>query len=441
MHRVRTAFGYSEISYGGDDFVDWLFAPQGAIQGNASGVLRKEGHSDRFCSSISKELFLLVGFAYVDDCDLIQSGQDPLEVARSMQTVVQQWGDLMEVTGGALNLGPSKSYWYMVEYVWKHGKWIASDADLGDFDLVARAADGEFISLTRLNCDDKSEMLGLWMSPSGQNKKMINSLCLAAVNWAAKLRIGRLSQAEAWTEAWTALHTTISRKLMYPLPDLTLAEKECTSIMVPAIRVALPKAGISSCISSVVHHAPTQSLGLAVPNLYTNMGTARTSLLIKHCWQQTPTGKLLQISIEIHVLDVGLFGYIWDNTRFTAYSQWCSHHSWLYSVCSFNNKKEIPLAIHHAQLHPKRVHDRPLMEAAAEFLTSTSDLRAFNRVRILHNVVSLADITSANGRYVGSIFTNSSGFEGSRNDFEWPSKHHLSSSNFTTWRKTTHFSK
>jgi len=173
-----------------------------------------------------------------------------------MQTVVQQsgdlmevTGDLMEVTGGALNLNPSKSYWHMVEYAWKHGKWIAADVDLGDFDLVARAADGEFISLTRLNCDDKSEMLGLWMSPSGQNKKMINSLCLAAVNWAAKLCIRRSSQAQAWT----VLHTTISsRKLMYPLLALTLTEKECTSIMAPAIFVALSRAGINSGISSIV---------------------------------------------------------------------------------------------------------------------------------------------------------------------------------------------
>lgn len=77
----------------------------------------------------------------MDGCDLIQSGQDPREVARSMQTVVQQWGDLMEVTGGAINLDPTKSYWYMVEYVWKHGKWTASDADIGDFDHVAQSAD------------------------------------------------------------------------------------------------------------------------------------------------------------------------------------------------------------------------------------------------------------------------------------------------------------
>jgi len=199
-----------------------------------------------------------------------------------MQTVVQQWGDLMEVTGGALNLDPSKSYSYLVEYVWKHGKRIASDADTGDFDLVTRNADNEYISLTRLNCNDESEMLGLWMSPSGNKMKMINSLRLAAVNWAAKLRLGRSSQAEGWK----ALHTTISSKLIYPLLALTLTEKECTSVMAPTIRTALLKAGISSCISSVVRRTPTQSLGLEVPNPFMAMGTARTALLVEHCWQK-----------------------------------------------------------------------------------------------------------------------------------------------------------
>ena len=151
---------------------------------------------------------------------------------------------------------------------------------------------------------------------------------------AAKLQLGRSSQAEAWK----ALNTTISRKLIYPFPALKLTEKECTSIMAPVICAALLKAGISSCISSVVRHAPTQSLGLDVPNLYTAMGTARTSLLLEHCWQKTPTGQLLQVAIENHVLDVGLFDFIWDNTRFASYSRWCSHHSWIYNVCAFNNK-------------------------------------------------------------------------------------------------------
>jgi len=125
VHRVCMVFGESELTYGGDDYKNWLFTSQGVLQGNAAGpaiwyilssivfdVLHKNGHSDSFCSAISKQLFLLVGFTYVDDCcDLIQSGTtDPLTVAQSMQGVIQQWSDLMEVTGGALNSYPSKSY-------------------------------------------------------------------------------------------------------------------------------------------------------------------------------------------------------------------------------------------------------------------------------------------------------------------------------------------
>lgn len=136
VHRVCTAFGDLEIPYGGDNFENWLLESQEILQGNASGpaiwtiissltfdILHKKGHIDRFCSTISKELFLLVGFAYMDNRDLIQSGQDPLKVAKSIQSVVQQWGDLMlEVPGSVLNLDPPKTYWYMIEYVWKHGK-------------------------------------------------------------------------------------------------------------------------------------------------------------------------------------------------------------------------------------------------------------------------------------------------------------------------------
>ena len=47
-------------------------------------------------------MFVLIGFSYVDDCDLIQTGQDVVEVMTSMQQVVDSWTDEVEVTGGAL---------------------------------------------------------------------------------------------------------------------------------------------------------------------------------------------------------------------------------------------------------------------------------------------------------------------------------------------------
>ena len=83
-HRVRTAYGDSTITYGGDSFKDWENAPQGVLQGNAAGpvvwtilssviftILRDQGFCDSFCMCLSKETFQLLGFAFVDDTDLI----------------------------------------------------------------------------------------------------------------------------------------------------------------------------------------------------------------------------------------------------------------------------------------------------------------------------------------------------------------------------------
>ena len=56
-----------------------------------------------------------------------------------MQALIGSWGSLMEVTGGALC--PDKSWWYLVEYVWKQGKWVASDTGQ-DLNLQATGPDG-----------------------------------------------------------------------------------------------------------------------------------------------------------------------------------------------------------------------------------------------------------------------------------------------------------
>ena len=101
-----------------------------------------------------------------------------------MQRVIQQWGgDLMEVTGGAL--ASDKTYWYLVEFVWKRGKWVAADSPL-EFELIAKTEDNNFVSLNRLS----SEMLGIWMAPNGSKTKMIQEMRTSAVEWGAKIRNG-----------------------------------------------------------------------------------------------------------------------------------------------------------------------------------------------------------------------------------------------------------
>ena len=444
-HRIRTAFGDSEITYGGDDFGDWKIAPQGVLQGNASGptiwsvlssvifdILHRRGFGVHFCSAISKELFIIVGFSYVDDCDLFQSGEDPEEVLASMQALIDSWGSLMEVTGGALR--PDKSWWYLVEYVWKQGKWVASDAGQ-DLNLQATGPNGRVENLKYLSASKSAEMLGVWMSPSGDKTKIISVLKEAAVDWASKVSLGRPSRSAAWT----ALTTNISAKLKYPLACCTLTEKECKSIMFPAVKAALGKSGIASNLKSEFRDGPILDGGAGALSLFHFQGTSRTSLMVEHCTRNTPTGKQIRICIEDLVLETGLFGSLWQ-MPFPTIAKWVSHHSWVYHICEYNYENEILIHLEHAELMPKRDGDKAIMWLATLYSDKRAILKAINRVRMFHGVACLSDITTADGSRINEEFLcDRDQFDGRRNDFLWPVKHDGNKSDWLEWRKFMEF--
>ena len=151
----------------------------------------------------------------------------------------------MEVTGGAIRV--DKSWWYLLDYAWHRGKWVCTDVT-GDLDLLATGPNGERISLRRLRCHEAAEMLGIWLAPDGNTSKCISVLKKKAIDWGLKVRLGNPSPVEAWT----AIHTNISARLKYPLPALTLSEKECKSIMYPALKAALLKSGTVPLVHLVV---------------------------------------------------------------------------------------------------------------------------------------------------------------------------------------------
>ena len=145
----------------------------------------------------------------------------------------------MNVNGGSISI--DKSWWYLVEYIWKKGKWVASDAHL-DLDLVVTSTGGESVSLQRLHMDKVSEILGVWVAPDGNRSKVVQHQRNTAIDWGSKIKMGHPSQLEAWQ----ALHSTITAKLKYRLPACSFTESECKSILYPAIKTALPKAGLAS---------------------------------------------------------------------------------------------------------------------------------------------------------------------------------------------------
>ena len=78
------------------------------------------------------------------------------------------------------------------------------------------------------------------------------------------------------------------------------------------------------------------------------MGTARTSMIVHHCWEYTPTGELLQLAIEDLVVEIGLYRPLWKQP-FEKYSLWTSSHSFLYHVCKFNHEITLWLILYTAR--------------------------------------------------------------------------------------------
>ena len=439
MHKVRTAFGDSTETYGGSDIGIFTSFPQGVLQGNACGptiwtilssvifkCLHKRGFSSTFCTGLSLQLFNLVGFCYVDDCDLIQIGDDPHEVILSMQQLIRSWRELMQVTGAAI--ATDKSWWYLVDFEWKQGKWVTVDPLL-DFILSAQNDKGDTVSLKRLLSTDATEMLGVWMAPNGNKKKIIRTLRDSSLDSAGKLTIGNANSIQAWT----AFQSNIFARLKYPAAACTFSLQECKAIMWPALKVCLSRSGLCSSISTSIRQGPLLSGGGGFPSYFDYQGTQRTSFLIQNYFSNTPTFKSILLNIEDIVLEGGFYGLIWSWD--ISLMKWLSPHSWLFHVLQYNFDNNISISIPHTTLKPNRENDKSIMSLATSNFSDATSLKAINRIRMFHNVISVSDLCQANGFTLDRRFLFSRQHPDQTNGFKGPLKHHTSSSDFTTWRR------
>lgn len=107
-HKVRTAFGDSEDTFGGDYWRE-LYSLMGVSQGNRAGpaicavistiffdTLRNNGYWALISAPFSTVNVDLAGFGFVDDTDLLQAGLEQDEywnAAKKLQAAVQLGGN------------------------------------------------------------------------------------------------------------------------------------------------------------------------------------------------------------------------------------------------------------------------------------------------------------------------------------------------------------
>ena len=405
-HHIRTSHGVSTITL---SKTNTLLPFQGILQGNGASpttwviistpllnMLRKAGNGAKFVSPMSKEYTHLVGFAFVDDTDLLSFDMASNNVqwdfiGNQMQEAIDRWEGGLKSTGGAIV--PNKSWVYPIDFKFDHkGQCSYKSTEEINWEFSVLDKDENRIQLNTVAASKGKETLGVILAPDGNTDDAFNTLLDKAKSWAAHIQSGHLTPSLVWQAA----NTTIMKSLQYPLPALTISREQCNKIMNIIKKGLLPKSQISKNIPHAVLFGPKEEGGLGLHHLYTSQGIMHVEKFMKHVASQSVTGKLLRVMLELSQLEVGigrqLFSLDYSKFQCLVTDGWIKH-LWQFvsdhHICLINRLIELPL--------PQRSGDVFLMEEFVEQGYTKSELMILNRCRIFLQVMTLADVMTGSG--------------------------------------------
>ena len=437
-HRIRTVYGDSDIGFCGRL---WSVPIQGIGQGNGAGpqiwalvstpvlnMLRREGYGAVFESAISRERVSFVGYSFVDDTDLVTTEgllAGHRSVGHKMQGALDAWEGGIRATGGAIV--PEKSFWYLVDFKWKHGKWqymttAESPASLSVLDLS-----GERQTLRRLEHHEAERTLGVYVAPDGNMHTQFKILRDKALSWAELARTGMIPRHLAWA----SYQTTILRSLVYPLASTTLTKQQCRAIMAPVKTATLQGIGVLRSLPLPIAYGPVSSFGMNIEDLYVHQGLEHlTRLVTFYTCPNDITGALLRTSYEQLSLEIGM-----PDPFSLPYTQWhqCAVRSWLRHTWKFVDEYNIQCRVPSTKMSLRRTGDSFLMQLLP-LDVPLKDLLAFNRCRLYKKCLTLSDVCGDSvSPHPHALDQSIRGDHWTARKYEWPNQGCPSPTDWVIW--------
>ena len=339
---------------------------------------------------------------------------------------MDHWNGGLRTTGGALD--PKKTHWYLLDFLWRHGIWSYAGLDNNN-KLTMLDPDDNRVDLQQLPVHIGMRTLGVILAPDGNNKDQLAALLDKAEQWADLISTGHLDRKEAWR----ALNSTILKALEYPLTATTLTQEETTKIFAPIRQAALPASGIVRTFPTAIAHAPLKYQGLAIPDLYATQQTKHIMTLLKFGGTNTVTGNLIQQSIELLKIEIGISRPLHEisitKVEQLATNSWVKT-TWMFMEKYFFHINEEP------QFMLRRENDGYLMELIYESQIPKANWRAINRCRLYHKVLTLSDIITGNGDKIRQEIWTDQGVLTMDDRDNWPNQGNPSKSDWQIWRQS-----
>jgi hypothetical protein len=233
-HKIRTAFGVSDKTYGSTRDPPL----EGIGQGNGAGpagwavistplinMMRTAGFGFSLFTALTVSVISFVCYAFVDNTDLVHTAKDAHtrgpEVMMEMQQAIDHWEGGLKATGGALV--PEKSCWYLINFVWTGNTWqYATQNDIPSDISINKIDDSGRETLQRYEANIVKETLGVLLAMDGNNKAETRHLRSKAEAFANCIRTGFLSRQDTIY----ALHRMIMKTLEYPMIAMTMTKSQ-----------------------------------------------------------------------------------------------------------------------------------------------------------------------------------------------------------------------
>ncbi len=306
----------------------------------------------------------------------------------------QEWEKLLFSTGGGINL--TKSFWFLMSWTWKDGIATLTESKNSPCSLRLTAGyEREPTEIPRIEPMNTYWTLGAYISPSGSTTETVIQLRKISMNYSSSITGSHLSRQDALY----SFLLYFQPKVGFSLPVLSLSEEDCDFIQSPAINAALPKLHINRKTSRAIIFGPQDLGGLGLPHLYPHYGVKKLNLFLGHLRLGDKTVKLIMIGLSHLQLILGISKPFY-NEPICKYKP-LAPLGWLTSVWELSSKCGLTLIIDNHWLPSiQRNHDFLLMEGFLREPNNKSTIIILNRCRLYLQVLTMSDITSADGRYI-----------------------------------------